>query len=151
MPTYEPTTEPESFYVDVVLPGQLVEITAVLRAVGGDLVYENEAYHLGEKRPRYYVTLPAGTIQSGLDEWLAPQSFRLPPGRSLTLWPETDRVRLSWLPGDCAESWRWELATRRPHCDQCNVPTDEPLQPKDIDGDELRLCPRCVARLGSDA
>ena len=114
MGTYRETSdEPESFSIDTFVAGSQLEITQVIRAIGGTVDYDRAARHLDEQRARYTITLPAGCEHVGLDEYLAPQTVILPGGRALCIYPAEESVMLGWLPGDSRESALWNGATRR--------------------------------------
>lgn len=111
---YQETNEtPESFYIDSFVEGCQLELTQVIRSIGGAVEYDREARYLGKLRARYKITLPAGCQHTGLDEYLAPQTVTLPGGRALCVYPGEESVRLGWLPGDSANSALWNNDTRK--------------------------------------
>ncbi len=113
----ETSEEEESFYVDSFGPGQQIGITAVVRQIGGQVMYDRDAYHLNEQRARYKITLPPGCVHTGQEAYMSPQTIILPGGpdrRKLCLYPASDSVRLSWLPGDSQNEALWDHSVRRP-------------------------------------
>ncbi len=107
--------EPETFYIDAFGRGQQLDITEVIRSIGGEVEYDREAHHMDEIRPRYKITLPIGCEHAGLDEYMDPQTITLPGGpstRKLCLYPRDESVLMTWLPGDSANVALWHGAKR---------------------------------------
>ena len=118
MPSYrEVSEEEEFFYIDTFGLSQQLTITEGIRRIGGQVVYDRDAHHLDEQRARYKITLPAGCVHEGLNEYLAPQTVTLPGGpnrRQLCFYPAENSVMLAWLPGDSANDALWDGTERLP-------------------------------------